>query len=712
MKKVIACLFLLATAGKGFTQEQPYPATFFVNSSMEGDHFFSAVKVSKPSKIYHINGRLPVDNSYAHTPTNSLRLEYTNDPAGNWTADIFRQEIRGQDFFIEPKYLSFWVFNNTTDLTGDNFPVCQLIKKDSSVTSFVKIARTKWNKWRQVIIPLEKFSLKEPGVIGLRFAQNPGSNGKQSLYIDDVEFLSDLSKATLSKPVISKITGYNKHVDVEWPAITDNNIRYVKIYRYFDKLRISGVHIQDAWNNRYSDYTGAAGQTYTYRIAYLDKMYNESAKSDPVEVATRQMDDAAFLDMIQEAHFRYYWDGAEKISGLAKENIPGRRNMVASGASGFGIMALLVGAERKFITREQLADRFLQITSFLEKANKFHGAFSHFIDGPSGKAEPFFGQRDNGGDLVETSFLIQGLLAARSYFDGNTEKEKQIRNSITKIWEGVEWDWYRRYPDNKFLVWHWSPDKEWIINHNLIGWNETMVTYLLAIASPKHSVPASMYYSGWASQDTMAQQYRAAWGGTTDGSMYTNGKTYQGIKLDVGVSTGGPLFFTHYSYLGYDPELINDRYTNYFWNNQNIAKINHSYCVENPGKFKGYSDSCWGLTASDGPYDYSADEPVLRQDRGKIAPTGAVSSFPYTPEESMRALKNYYNNYGKFLWGDYGFKDAFNLTQNWSSTLYMGLNQAPMVVMIENYRTGLIWKLFMRNPEIIEGLKKIRNEQP
>lgn len=711
MRLLYIFILVVLTNGNAFAQEPTYPATFFVNSSMEGDHFFSSVKVSKPSKVYQVNGRLPVSTMYAHTPANALWLEYTNDPAGNWTADIFHQEIRGQDFFIEPKYLSFWVFNNTTDLSGANFPVCQLIKKDSSLTSFVKIGRTKWNRWQQVIIPLEKFAMKEPGVIGIRFAQNPGSDGKQSLYIDDVEFLSDLTKTVLPKPSIIHTKGYNKHVDIEWAPVTDKNIRYVKIYRYFDVIRPASVSIQDAWSNRYADYVGVAGKEFTYRIAYLDKMYNESPKSDRVTVSTVQMNDSAFLDMIQEAHFRYYWDGAEKISGLAKENIPGRRNMVASGASGFGIMALLVGAERKFITREQLTDRFLQITSFLEKADKFHGAFAHFIDGPTGKVEPFFGHRDNGGDLVETSFLIQGLLAARSYFDGNDEKEKQIRNAITKIWEGVEWDWYRRYPGNKFLLWHWSPDKEWIINHSLIGWNETMVTYLLAIASPTHAVPPSMYYSGWASQDTVAQQYRTAWGGTKDGSMYTNGNTYQGIKLDVGVSNGGPLFFTHYSYLGYDPHYLNDKYTNYFFNNQQIAKINHKYCVENPGKFKGYSDSCWGLTASDGPYNYSADEPVLRQDRGKIAPTGAVSSFPYTPSASMKALKNYYNNYGKFLWGEYGFKDAFNLSQNWCSSLYMGLNQAPMVVMIENYRTGLIWKLFMNNPEIAEGLKKIKNLQ-
>lgn len=324
--------------------------------------------------------------------------------------------------------------------------------------------------------------------------------------------------------------------------------------------------------------------------------------------------------------------------------------------------------------------------------------------------EPFFGERDNGGDLVETSFLVQGLLTARAYFNGASEKEKEIRDRITRIWQGVEWAWYRRYPDSKFLYWHWSPDKEWVINHRLIGWNETMITYLLAIASPTHGIPASMYYTGWANRDSTGQQYRSAWGGTREGSMYTNGNTYFGVPLAVGVSNGGPLFFVHYSFLGFDPRQITDAYTNYFTNNRNIALINYRYCLENPGGYAGYGDSAWGLTASDGPYSYSADEPVLRQDRGKIAPTGALSSFPYTPQESMKALKNYYYNYGYFLWGEYGFRDAFNLEQEWCSEIYMGLNQAPIVVMIENYRTGLLWKLFMSNPEIKSVIEKIKQK--
>ncbi len=424
------------------------------------------------------------------------------------------------------------------------------------------------------------------------------------------------------------------------------------------------------------------------------------------------MNDDELLDMVQEAHFRYYWEGAEKNSGLALENIHGRRNMIATGASGFGIMALLVGAERKLITREQLVQRFDKITTFLEKSEKFHGAFPHFIDGTTGKVEPFFGPRDNGADLVETSFLAQGLLAAKQYFNPSVAAEKIIIDRIDKIWRAIEWNWFRKDEKSKFLFWHWSPNQGWIMNHKLIGWNETLITYILAICSPTHAVPPGFYYSGWASRRPEAQKYRAGWGQTTDGSMYTNGKTYYGVPLKVGVSNGGPLFFVHYSFLGLDPHGFTDAYTNYFENNVDISKINYRYCVENPKKNIGYGPDAWGLTASDGLWSYQADEPVQRQDHGKITPTGALASFPYTPAESMNALKNYYRNYGKFAWGEYGFYDAFNLNENWRSEIFMGLNQGPIVVMIENYRSGLIWNLFMKNPEIQEGINKIAAEKP
>jgi hypothetical protein len=588
------------------------------------------------------------------------------------------------------------------------------IFSDSSLSDKITFATDFVNKWSSVNIPVSPsykgFKIPED-VIGVQFSQNGGDGKKHTIYIDDIEFLQANADAPVTAiPQITTCEGYAKHVAISWKPLNDEHVKFVKIYRSENGKNFVAVGIQLPFINRYADYTGVTGKKYFYKVSFLNYAYKETRLSNPVSAFTKAMSDDELLTMVQHACFRYYWEGAEKVSGMAKENIPGRSNMIAAGASGFGIMALIVGTERKFITRKQSVERFLKITSFLENAEKFHGAFPHFIDGPSGKVEAFFGERDDGGDLVETSFLMQGLLTARAYFNKDDADEKTIRKKITNIWQNIEWDWYRRYPDSKYLYWHWSPDKAWIINHRLTGWNETMVTYLLAIASPTHNVPASMYYSGWANQDSTGQQYRMNWGGTKDGAMYTNGNTYFGIKLDVGVSDGGPLFFTHYSYVGYDPHLITDKYTNYFTNNKNIALINYRYCLKNPNNYKGYGDSCWGLTASVGPYHYSPNEPVPGRDDGKITPTGAVSSFPYTPLQSMKAVKNYYYNYGRFLWGAYGFRDAFNLTENWCSDIYMGLNQATMVAMIENYRTGLLWKLFMRDADVKNGLDKLSIE--
>src|SRR4029077_4942384 len=302
----------------------------------------------------------------------------------------------------------------------------------------------------------------------------------------------------------------------------------------------------------------------------------------------------------------------------------------------------------------------------------------------------------------------------------NSEAEKNLCDRITRLWETVEWDWYRRSPQSDALFWHWSPDFAWHINHRITGYNEAMIIYLLAIASPTHGVPADLYYSGWAGQSTAAVNYRRGWSADSGktaaaGDRYVNGQNFFGIKLDVGVGSGGPLFFAHYSYMGLHPRGLRDRFTDYFQTNRNMALINRAYCVKNPKHFAGYGTNCWGLTASDGPKGYLAHAPDDRDDEGTMTPTGALASFPYAPEASMAAFKHFYRDLGDRIWGIYGPLDAFNESQDWISPIYMGLNQAPIAVMIENYRTGLIWKLFMSNPEIkpmLDGIGFTQNHAP
>ena len=408
--------------------------------------------------------------------------------------------------------------------------------------------------------------------------------------------------------------------------------------------------------------------------------------------------------MVQEACFRYYWDGAHPDAGMAIEITPGNDNLVALGASGFGLMALVTGVDRQFITRDQGVERLQKILRFLQKADRFHGVWPHFLDGRTGKAVPFFGPFDDGADLVETAFLMQGLLVARQYFDRDTPAEREIRDSVTRFWREAEWDWFRKAPDSDFLYWHWSPDHGFKISHPLVGWNETMIIYLLAIASPTHAVPASLYHTGWAGQSDLAVRYRRNWGRTAEGDHYVNGHIYYGTKLDVGVGSGGELFFTHFSFMGFDPRRKRDRYTNYFDNNRNIALIHHAYAIANPLHRVGYGDASWGRSAG---VNAGSGRSTPAGDNGTITPSAALSSIPYTPDESMKALRHFYRDLGDRLWGIYGFRDGFNETDNWFEDVYMGLNQAPIVVMIENYRTGLVWKRFMANPEIAPALAAI-----
>jgi len=394
--------------------------------------------------------------------------------------------------------------------------------------------------------------------------------------------------------------------------------------------------------------------------------------------------DEELLTLVQEQTFKFYWDYAHPSCGMSRERF-GSGDIVTIGGSGFGIMALMVGVERGFVTRSEVMTRMAKILTFLETCDRFHGAWPHWINGSTGKVIPF-GSNDNGADLVETAFLIQGLLAFREYLNIGDPTEQSLANRITTLWEGVEWDWFAR--GGTTLYWHWSPDKAWVMNMQIRGVNETLICYVLGIASPTHPIPDNSYKAGYMQN-----------GGVV------NGKTFYGYKLPIGYDYGGPLFFAHYSFLGLDPRNLQDQYVNYWEQLTNHTLVNRAYCIANPKNYLGYGVNCWGLTASDNQSGYNAHSPT--NDLGVITPTAALSSFPYTPTESMAALKYFYYTLGDKLWGAYGFYDAFNPTVGWWAKSYISIDQGPIIVMIENHRTQLVWEEFMSNPEIGTALTKM-----
>jgi hypothetical protein len=435
--------------------------------------------------------------------------------------------------------------------------------------------------------------------------------------------------------------------------------------------------------------------------SFLFIFYSCSDKSSAQSENPIVLTDEELLNLAQQDAFKYFWDYAETNSKLARERYHVDEpfvdaNLVTTGGSGFGLMTIIVGIERGFVTRSEAVSRLNTALTFLENADRFHGAWSHWINGSNGNVVPF-GADDDGGDIVETSFLCQGLICVREYFKDGSPEEQALATKADDLWKGVEWSWYTKGGEN-VMYWHWSPNFEWIKNFKLEGYNECLITYVMAASSPTHPIQSAAYHEGWARSGAI-----------------TNPASVYDIPLIFkynGTTSVGPMFWAHYSYLGLDPRGLTDQYANYWDLTKNHAKIMYTYCATNPVGWIGYSEDCWGLTASytrnpNGTVGYTDHRPG--NDKSVISPTAALSSFPYTPEESMRALRFFYENedWKSRLIGVAGPYDAFSPHHDWVTKRYLAIDQGTIVPMIENYRTGLLWNLFMQAPEVQTGLQNL-----
>ncbi len=430
----------------------------------------------------------------------------------------------------------------------------------------------------------------------------------------------------------------------------------------------------------------------------------------------KNISDSALLDIVQRQTFRYFWQFAHPVSGMARE----RDNTVkadyywdyineaddepnlskgtfgpeacAMGGTGMGILATIVAVNRGWIGRDTALRCLTKIADFLIKADCYHGIYPHFINGTTGKTIPF-DRIDDGADIVETSYLMMGMLVAKQYFNGNSLEEKYFQKRVNQMWQAANWNAHVR-TDNK-LYWHWSPRNDFDMNFPVFGYDEALITYIIAASSNSHPISRQVYLNTWVNSNG-----------------WKNGKTYYGLNLPLGnYDKGGPLFFEQYTFMGIDPHQLTDSMGIDYWEQvKNHTLIDRAYCIENPKKYKGYGENCWGLTAGDSYKGYVAHCPEV--DLGVIQPTAALSSFPYTPEYSMQALKHFYYDLGDKIWGPYGFSDGFSETRNWYAKTHLAIDEGPIVVMIENYRTGLIWKLFMQIPEIQNGLKRLGFQSP
>ena len=719
MRFLSACALIIFFASLVMAQTSFHDQhVVFENSAADNGYFHSTGSVVAPSELDLTGDRFPITNEHFVSPPNALRLCWKSVTGANWqmTLQVPERYAVKNEFIGDT--LSMWCYAEE-ELLETAAPRIWISDSDGGSLPSISLLsgrdRLPPKQWIRLDFPLEVFQgsygntrptdFDAQKLSKIVFVQGLDDGAKHVLVIDDVRITESTQKDLEAPAAPEGLTaeGQDSHVNLSWHSNEESDLLGYRIYRALEGEEFLPIATRSDNFSCHIDFVGP-NKSASYKISAIDGDNSESPLSGVATATTNRLDDEGLLDMVQRGCFRYYWDGANRESGMALEVLPGDENLIALGGSGFGISALVVATERGFISRDESVERMLKILRFLKRADRFHGVWPHFLDGRTGKVWPLFGLYDNGGDLVETAFLMQGLLTARQYFNHNSEEEREIRETITQLWNEVEWDWYRRSPDGEVLYWHWSPDHEWHISHPLVGWNETMIVYLLAIASPTHPIPAEMYYTGWAGQSDLAVKYRHGWSRTTEGDHYVNGKSYYGHKLDVGCGTGGDLFFAQFSFLGFDPRGIRDRYTNYFHNNRQLALINRAYCLDNPRKREGYGPNCWGLSAG---LHSGGGKPQPRDDNGTICCSAALGCFPYTPDESLAVLKHFYRDLGSKIWGIYGFHDGFNATENWYDECYMGLNQAQIVVGIENHRTGLPWKLFMANPEVQPMLEKI-----
>ncbi len=655
----------------------------------------STFETAYPPGLPQYNDKVPCSTNGWKGST-SLKFNFTSSESGNWKVTIYRNDWSVADL-TNTDSLSFYILS-AFDMPSSALPLIGLrtVQKSGTGDANSKLyplaafnGSVPSGEWTRITFPLSAIS-GDPGnsqtdlsrVKGVLFNQSEKNNSSRLLLVDEIMAFKSLEVI----PPVTGLTaaGYDSHVELSWSKPLDKLSS--RIYASFDGGQVFEVR-GETTGSHYLDFLPASARNKA--IAYKVVSVLQERESLPMEtIATvRDYSDDELLDMMQRYTFRYFWEGAHQASGMALERSNGSGTTAASGATGMGLMAMIAAHEREYKPREQIKERIVKILEFLQRCDRHHGAWSHWYNGDTGSTQPF-STYDDGGDLVETSFVAQALVALKNYFTGDDPLSVQIREKADLLWKGIDWDWYRQGGQN-VLFWHWSPNHGFRMNMKITGWNECLVTYVMAASSPTHPVPPAVYTAGWARNGALVKK-----------------RTYYNREISLSPDWGGPLFWIHYSHLGINPHGLKDQYADYWTEHVNTALIHYDYAVDNPRGWKNFGTNCWGLTASDDPSGYTAHQPVLN-DNGTISPTAALASMPYAPMEAMNALKYFYRVRGKDIFGLYGPYDAFNDDLGWVKKAWLGIDQGPIMVMIENYRSGLLWNTVMKDTDVQAGLTKL-----
>lgn len=631
------------------------------------------------------NDKIPCSTT-AFKGTTSLKFSYKSSANGNWNVRIHQSDW-STNYLSDLDSLSFYIYSET-ELPNTALPLIAVMTENgtSDLDTLANFNSTvPASTWTQIKYPIASFkgSFDLSQAKAIIFNQSEKDNSSRFFLIDEITAFKNIDIV----PTVTDLSvkGYDSHAELKW-SHPSNGLSY-RILASYDNGENFELR-KETTANFYMDFVPENGRNKNVVYRVVSVIQNKESEPQEKTAEIHDFTDDELMDMVQEYSFRYFWEGAHQASGTSVERSNGNGKTTSSGATGFQLMAMIVAHEREYRPQEDVKDRVLQILNFLETCDRHHGAWSHWYNSDTKKSNPF-SPMDDGGDIVETSFVAQGLIALKHYFSRNDTKSTQIREKADQLWKEIEWDWYTTNWVNT-LSWHWSPNYGFEKNSKVSGWNECMGTYIMAAASPTYTIPKSVYTEGWARNGNMVKPDRA----------------FYDIEINLARDWGGPLFWIHYAHHGINPHGLKDEYADYWQEHVNTAKIHYEYGKDNPLGFENYSEKCWGLTASDDPDGYTAHKP-MDNDNGTVSPTAALASMPYTPEESIKALKYFYRERGSELFGKYGPYDAFNDSRDWVKESYIGIDQGPIVIMIENHRTGLLWNNVMKDADVKNGLDKL-----
>ncbi len=499
----------------------------------------------------------------------------------------------------------------------------------------------------------------------------------------------------LSPPQATVAVGADQLVVLHWVESNDPGVIGYNVYRRTGLTgSFSKVNQQRLSITGFADVTVHNDTTYFYYVTAVSVTGQESDSSNNVRVIPHFLSDDELLDFLEHAAVDFFWYEANPLNGLIKD-VSTQDSPCSIASVGFGLTAICIGIDRGWIPRDAGQQRVLNTLKTFWTLPQgdgstgyagYKGFFYHFLDMKTGLRA-----RNSELSSIDTGLLLAGVIYVKEFFNTPDSTDQLIRSLADSIYDRVDWRWMEATANHGGIYMEWTPDNGF---NNVSWWKgycEAMIMNTLATGSPTHPANAGDLYLTWTSG------YQ--WG------------TYYGYSYVV----FPPLFGHQYSHCWIDYRNINDPWMSkkgitYFENSRRATLANRAYCAENPGHFVAYSDSIWGLTACDGPppsYYMARGGPPAQNDDGTIAPTAAAGSIPFTPEESVTALRAIYDNYRSKLATPYGFADAFNPTKGWFDDHNIGIDQGPIAIMIENYRTAKVWNIFMENTDIQRGLKAL-----